>query len=152
MNYGLPTYIEIENTKYNIRNKGDYRMVLDVIEALNDPNLNDKEKTLCVLRIFYEDFESMQESHIEKAIKEAFAFIDGEYEYSSKPAKEKKPVMDWQQDFKWIVSPVNSVLGTEIRSLPYLHWWTFLGAYYEIGDCFLHKLFQLEVKRIKERN
>ena len=26
-------------------------------------------------------------------------------------------------------------MGKEVRSVEYLHWWTFISAYYEIGDC-----------------
>ena len=54
--------------------------------------------------------------------------------------------MDWKQDFKLIVAPINRVTGREIRSLDYLHWWTFLAAYYEIGDC----LFA-QVVRVREQ-
>lgn len=147
MNYGLPTTVEIDNSIYKIRNNGDYRIVLDIIEAINDPNLNEQEKAYCVLKIFYEDFSSIQESHIERAIKEAFKFIDGGDDNSV--YQEKKPVMSWEQDFKWIVSPINRVLGTEIRSLPYLHWWTFLGAYYEIGDCFFAQIVNIRSKKNK---
>jgi hypothetical protein len=43
--------------------------------------------------------------------------------------------MDWEQDFQWIVAPVNRVLGRDVREDAPLHWWSFLSAYYEIGDC-----------------
>jgi hypothetical protein len=43
--------------------------------------------------------------------------------------------MDWEQDFPYLVAPVNRVVGREIRAMEYLHWWTFVAAYYEIGDC-----------------
>ena len=46
------------------------------------------------------------------------------------------PVLyDWEQDWNLIVAPVNHVLGHECRSMEYLHWWTFLGAFAEIGEC-----------------
>ena len=34
-----------------------------------------------------------------------------------------------------IFSAINKVAGRETRELEYLHWWTFLAAYNEIGDC-----------------
>ena len=43
--------------------------------------------------------------------------------------------MDWEQDFPYIIAPVNRVIGHEIRAEAYLHWWTFLSAYMEIGEC-----------------
>ena len=33
-----------------------------------------------------------------------------------------------------IFSAVNKVAGKETRELPYLHWWTFLGYFNEIGE------------------
>ena len=42
--------------------------------------------------------------------------------------------MDWETDFDLIAAAVNHVLGTECRSLPYLHWRSFLGAYMEISS------------------
>ena len=44
-------------------------------------------------------------------------------------------LVDWEQDYGLLVPPINRVLGREIRSVEYLHWWTFLAAYNEIGDC-----------------
>ena len=55
--------------------------------------------------------------------------------------------MDWQQDFSLIVAPVNRVLGKEIRSLDYLHWWTFIGAYQEIGDCTFAQIVNIRQKK-----
>ena len=42
--------------------------------------------------------------------------------------------MDWDQDAPLIVPAINKVLGGEVRAMPYLHWWTFVGAYMEIGE------------------
>ena len=57
--------------------------------------------------------------------------------------------MDGEQDFPFIVGPVNRVLGKEIRSLKYLHWWSFLSAYTEIGDCTFQKIVSIRSKRAK---
>ena len=45
--------------------------------------------------------------------------------------------MSWEKDIRHIIAPVNRVLGQEVRDIPMggLHWWTFLAAYLEIGDC-----------------
>ena len=57
--------------------------------------------------------------------------------------------MDGEQDFPFIVGPVNRVLGKEIQSLKYLHWWSFLSAYTEIGDCTFQKIVSIQSKRAK---
>jgi hypothetical protein len=59
--------------------------------------------------------------------------------------------MDWQQDFPMIASPINRVLGTEIRSLEYLHWWTFIAAYQEIGDCTFAQVVSIRKKKSKNQ-
>ena len=52
------------------------------------------------------------------------------------PKKEGPKLMDWEQDFSIIIPAINRVAGMEVRELPALHWWTFLGYYQEIGgDC-----------------
>lgn len=57
--------------------------------------------------------------------------------------------MDWEQDFKYIVAPINRVTGTEIRSIEYMHWWTFIAAYYEIGDCTFAQIVRIRDKKAR---
>ena len=57
--------------------------------------------------------------------------------------------MDWEQDFQYIVAPINRVIGKEIRSLEYLHWWTFISAYYEIGDCLFAQIVRIRSIKAK---
>ena len=45
-----------------------------------------------------------------------------------------------------IVAPVNRVMGKEVRSMKYLHWWTFIGAYQEIGDCLFAQIVGIRQK------
>lgn len=131
MIYDLPTSVTIGETEYAIRNQGDYRVILDCIIALNDVDLTDEQKIQCALYIFYENIEDIGD--IDNAVKEMFRFINyGEEETDN---GNRPQLMDWEQDFKHIISPVNRVLGSDIRSLSYLHWWSFLGGYMEIGEC-----------------
>ena len=45
-----------------------------------------------------------------------------------------KREIDWQQDAELIVGGVNKVAGGEVRALPYLHWWTFIAYFMNIGS------------------
>ena len=127
--YDLPVSCMIAEKEYPIRNRGDYRVVLDTISALNDPELTEQQKIYATLYIFYGTIPE----DIESAIKEMFLFINcGRVE---KKQLQSYKIMDWEQDFKILTAPINRVLGTEIRNLSYLHWWTFIAAYAEIGDC-----------------
>ena len=51
MTYGLPASVEINGNDYEIRS--DYRAILDILEAINDPELTDSDRAEAVLRIFY---------------------------------------------------------------------------------------------------
>lgn len=126
MMYDLPTSVELNGQEYKIRS--DYRAILDIIMALSDPELDNENKVHELLTIFYED--EIPPDLWQDAVNACTDFIN----LGDEPKNGPK-LMDWKQDFQYIVSPINRVLQTEIRALEYLHWWTFIGAYYEIGDC-----------------
>ena len=115
MNYGLPVTAVVNGTEYDIRS--DWRAILDIITAIDDPDLSEQEKAYTALFIFYRDFDSMP---IE------------DYQEELKKEKKKPKLVDWEQDFNLIIGPINKVAGTEIRALEYLHWWTFISYYNEI--------------------
>lgn len=145
MNYGLPTSVEIDGVDYAIRY--DFRAILDIFEALNDPDLEQWERILAALQIFYIGFDQLTDYNT--AAVECFKFINGGNEDDTK--KKSPKLMDWEQDFPYIVAPVNRIIGKEIRSIPYdektntggLHWWTFLSAYTEIGECFFAQVVRI---------
>ena len=58
--YELPTTVVINDTIYTIRNRGDYRMVLDCFQVLNDVELSEEERIIACLLIFYEDFNEVE--------------------------------------------------------------------------------------------
>ena len=58
-------------------------------------------------------------------------------------------LVDWEQDYRLIVAPINRVTGQEVRALEYMHWWTFLLAYMEIGDCTFAQVVSIRSKRAK---
>ena len=154
MIYELPTSVEVNGTEYQIRS--DYRPILDILLALDDPELNEQDKALVVLSVFYPDFEDMPPVDYEEAVKKLFWFLNAGEE--QKDQRRRPKLVDWQQDYRYIIPPVNRVLGTEVRSIPYdqstntggLHWWTFLGAYEEIdGNCIFSQIVRIRYRRAK---
>lgn len=138
----LPESLTVNGVEYPIC--ADYRIALLIFEAYNDPNLSDKEKAIVCLTSIYKDYTAIPEKDIEEALRQAAWFLDGGEEYEM-PKKEKK-VIDWQQDEKLIFAAVNKVAGKEVRSVPYMHWWTFLGLFREIGDCTLSYIISIREK------
>lgn len=132
MNTGLPKALELaDGAEYPIR--WDFRAVLDLFEALNDPDTGAQERGFYLLAILYEDFEAIPTDLLEDAVEKGLWFLNGG---EATPQRKTPKLMDWEQDFPIIIPAVNRVAGAEIRELPALHWWTFLGYYQEIGgDC-----------------
>lgn len=137
----LPTSVEVCGIEYEIR--ADFRAALDICAALSDPELSAQDKAEAALDIFYPDFTEMPPEHYQEAIRKCFWFIGCGEEADNRPAPK---LVDWEQDFRYIVAPVNRVLGEEVRGMKYLHWWTFISAYYEIGDCLFAQIVRIRDK------
>lgn len=126
----LPMRMEVGGAEYDIRS--DYRAILDICAALSDPELDGREHSAVALEIFYPDIKAMPQEHYQEALDRFLWFLNG----GNTPEGRNAPkLVDWEQDFAYIVAPINRTLGQEVRAVKYLHWWTFLAAYYEIGDC-----------------
>ena len=122
--FDLEDAVTIDGISYQIRT--DYRVILEIFIMLNDPELNDGDKTEALMRMFY-----VNRPTDTKAAIQAFAdFV----EPRKRSAAKGPGLVDWENDFDLIVAPVNRILGTECRTLPYLHWRSFLSAYLEIGS------------------
>lgn len=132
MIYGLPKSLMVSGEEYEIRT--DFRDILDIMEILNDAEIKDKERGFLALLYFYPDFEDMPPESYREALEQCFWFLNGGKQ-DEQAGKKPPRLMDWEQDFPYIIAPVNRVLGHEARAVEYLHWWTFLSAYMEIGEC-----------------
>ena len=140
----LPTSIVVGGIDYEIRT--DFRAVLDILKTFNDPDFENDEKWIVCLTILYVDFGNMPPQDYEEAIEKAIEFID----MGIKDDGKKQPhVMDWEHDAPVIIPSVNRVLGKEIRAMQYLHWWTFLGAYMEIGESLFSQILSVRMKKAK---
>lgn len=150
--WSFPTSLNIGGKDYEIRT--DYRAVLDVIAALNDPEiLTESEEmvayaqTQCILQIMFPQCDDIPEEHIEEALHKVSDFID----MGIKEEHKKPKIMDWEQDAPIIIPAVNRVLNTEIRAVKYMHWWTFLGAYMEIGESLYSTVIDIRQKKKKKK-
>ena len=144
--YNLPTQLEVGGKEYDIRT--DYRAILDILAAQNDPDLTDWEKAECLLVILYPDRDSIPLSDEKEAVEKGVAFID--YSIDTEAARRPQPrVMDWEQDAALIIPAVNKVAGREIRAAEYIHWWTFLGWFMEIGDGTFSQVLAIRQKKAR---
>ena len=145
MMYELPTSLPVGGVDQPIRS--DYRAALDICAALSDPDYSDEDKAEALLTILYERPETL--SDINEALRQALWFLSlGD---NSPPETPRPKLMDWSQDAPLIIGAVNRVAGAEVRALPYLHWWTFIGYYMEIGDCAFASVVSIRNKQAKHK-
>ena len=64
-------------------------------------------------------------------------------------AKVPYKLIDWEKDSQIISSAINKVANTEIRSVPYVHWWTFMGYFSSIGKSLLSTVIEIREKILK---
>ena len=137
----LPVRTTIGGKVYGLH--ADYRDVLEIIACLEDPNLPEYLRWRIALALFYE--ERIPEAHRQEAMDYLCRFLNcGETASGGGPT-----LLDWQQDAGLIVADVNKVAGQEIRNLPYLHWWTFLGWFLSIGEGNLSTLVSIRDKLLR---
>jgi hypothetical protein len=150
MIWSLPIQVVINGKKYNITNKCDYRVILDIIDIFNDEELETQDKVKLALIVFYEDITSCED--LETAVKEMMKIINvGEEDEGIEEEKNHKPkLMDWKHDFKLLAPPISRVLGYSVRDESnYTHWYDFVGAYMEIGECNFSNIVSIRSKRAK---
>ncbi len=136
----LPVSVIVDDVEYRIRT--DYRNILTLFEAMADGELDEREKWELAIGIFYRD---EVPDNIEEAIKQMVWFLNG-----GKPetgTHHKKPVFDWNQDEQLIFAAVNKVSGREVRVVGYMHWWTFLALFQEVGESLFSQVVNIRVKK-----
>jgi len=149
MTYDLPRTVEINGTEYEIRT--DFRVMMDVFEVLNDVELQDNERGVLALGFFYPDFADMPPEDYKEAINKLFWFIRGGSD--SESDRNKRKLMDWEQDYQLVIAPVNRVVGRDVRTLDEFHWWSFLSAFMEIGgDCTFTQVVSIRTKLAKGKS
>ena len=135
----LPLQAEFGGKIYKLH--PDYRDILEIFSYFEDPDLSDYEKWQIALALFYD--EPIPREHWQGAMEYLSAFLRGGREQTDSPAPK---LMDWEQDGAIIVAEVNKVAGQEIRSLPFVHWWTFLAWFHSIGEGQLSTLVSIREK------
>lgn len=148
----LPTSLEVGGKEYAIRT--DYRVILDILAAMNDPEIfvpgmteeeKKMEQSMTMLQILYIDFDSMPPKDWQEAMKKAVDFIDCGIKGDDKP---KPRSMDWEQDAPIIAPEISKIAGRDIR-IGKTHWWEFFGYYLGIGEGVFNTIVSIREKKRK---
>ncbi len=121
----LPQTVKVCNKEYKIRS--DYRNILTIFSAYNDNELTENDKIFVCLQRFYVDMASIPKT--EEAYKEALQAAHDFMEYKLSDDKPSPKVVNWEKDEQMIFPAINKIAGMEVRTVPYMHWWTFLGYF-----------------------
>lgn len=142
MIYDLPRSLEFGGRSWDIAT--DYRDVLRILTAFEDPDLTQEEKAWILLYNLYVDAEDIPKDQLQAAYDAAIAFIDHGNDDDEQPGPR---TMDWTQDAPLIFPAVNRAAGFEVRGAEYVHWWTFLGYFMEIRDSVYSTVLGLRQKK-----
>jgi hypothetical protein len=76
--------------------------------------------------------------------------IEEEFVEKSNIQNEQQPrLMSWKKDFKFIAPAVSRILGYDVRTPnKYTHWWSFYGAFLEIGESNFSTIVSIRKKKI----
>lgn len=125
----LPSELEIGGKRYAIRT--DFRIVLQTIDALNAEELSQAEKLHVLLYNIFVNWRQIPREHYAEACEKALDFIA----CGQKNSKKNSPqIIAWEKDEQLLFAAVNSAAGQEVRAIPCLHWFTFMGYFQSIGS------------------
>ncbi|MGN0615097.1 Gp15 family bacteriophage protein [Ruminococcus flavefaciens] len=143
----LPKALDVNGKTYAINS--DFRNILTIFEAFNDSDLTNEEKAfVCIMRLYRTEIPS---ADIEEAIRKAYWFCDGGDMPKTKPEKVK--TLDWKHDEQIIFPAISKTAGVvDIRELPYMHWWTFLGCFGEIGEGLFSTVMHIRQKKAQGKS
>ena len=144
----LPKTLEIGGIELDIR--ADYRDCLLILQVFDDTEMSIEEKYEAMLEIMYYDRELIKDEDTQEAVEKAIWFLNcGDRLDDSK--KSSTRLYDWEQDEQIIFSAVNKVAGKEVRECDYVHFWTFISYFYEIGEGLFSTVMNIRSKKNKKK-
>ena len=154
--YQLQKSIVIDNLQFNIRNDEDFRMVLDSFKGLTDETMGEDLRVLASLLIFYneldcyEDLYKYNEETARKLVEEMYRFFNCGQD-KSPGVRTDYNLIDWEKDEQIVCASINAVANKEVRALPYVHWWTFMGYYMGVGESVLSTIVSIRDKIVRHK-
>lgn len=124
--WSLPKSATIGGKEYEI--KTDFRDILRILKSFSDPDIPEWIRWHIAVKLFFVG--EVPDQHT----REAMDFLGSFISYGETASKPGPVLMDWEQDAKAIVADINKTAGVEIRSIEYMHWWTFLAHFNAIGE------------------
>lgn len=135
----LPTSLNVNGREFAIN--ADFRPCVNIMRMFERNDLTDCEKIECMVGILYEDEIPM--SYFVDAAQSAVWFLNlgnEEDQKISAGSRNLGRLFSWEQDLKFIISAVDRSAGFSIRSKDFYHFWEFMSAFFESGECVFNTL------------
>lgn len=140
----LPTTVEVAGQTFAIRS--DFRAVLDALDTLQDAEMPERFRVFGCLQIFYPGWKTLPDA--DEALRAAMTFVNLGRPVPDHP-EHRPQLVHWDTDVQLIAPAVDKVLGYSCRSCSYLHWWDFIGAFYNIGRGLFAEVVNIRSKRAR---
>ncbi len=127
----LPEQLEVEGKLHDINY--DFRPCISIMQILERTDLTDYEKIKIMVGILFVD--EIAEEDLYEAAQQATWFLNLGGTIQENSGIDYGRLFSWEQDGRFIFSATDRVLGFSSRRAKELHWWDFVGAFYEIGEC-----------------
>lgn len=131
-----PEFVKIDDIEYKINT--NFRDCLKIILAFEDVNLTQDEQVRVLLYNLYsnEDGELSETLvNYQKAVELGIKFLDCGENNTDKKDNDKPRVYSFSQDSKYINSAIlNKTNGVNLEMIDYLHWWTFVNYFMDMGE------------------
>lgn len=124
----LPTAVQIEDTIYEINT--DFRNIIKIILAFDDPELAGIEKQVIILALLYKD--NIPKKHVVAASKLAARFISGPMGESDEEGDTTR-YYSFTKDSPLIYAAFQQTHGIDLQKAS-LHWWQFIALFSDLGS------------------
>lgn len=132
----LPVTLNVKGRDFAIN--ADFRPCLNIMRMFERNDLTDREKIECMVGILFVD--EIPDELLPDAAQEAVWFLNLGEDVQSKGNRGVGRLFSWEQDLKFIISAVDKSAGFSIRSREFYHFWEFMSAFFESGECVFNTL------------
>lgn len=132
----IPTSLTVKGRDFAIN--ADFRPCVNIMRIFERNDLTDSEKIECMVGILYKD--EVPRRYLVDAAQEAVWFLNLGEDVQGKGNRGVGRLFSWEQDLKFIISAVDKSAGFSIRSKEFYHFWEFMSAFFESGECVFNTL------------
>lgn len=132
----LPVTLNVKGRDFAIN--ADFRPCLNIMRLFERSDLTDREKIECMVGILFVD--EIPDELLPDAAQEAVWFLNLGEDVQGKGNRGIGRLFSWEQDLKFIISAVDKSAGFSIRSREFYHFWEFMSAFFESGECVFNTL------------